>query len=201
MHASKIKGHHSSGWMANPEGKFPKCVKWVLAVLRKNIHFLNMSGQPVGLINQPGFYIAEGMEWQLHSFLTSNAALYSPSLILKRQVKLWHIKFLSLKQPNYNTRQVDWDVYVCVSGKFSCRWIKYTWAVTPFFKLEPIHDVELGVRQLVPDKFVCWSFDYFADGVLGLGFSDFGLGTIFSGRIVTDSLNCPLLSIRLLGLC
>ena len=186
MHASKIKGYHSSGWMANPEGKFPKCVKWVLAVLRKIIHFLNMSGQPVGLINQPGFYIAEGMEWQLHSFLTSNAVLYSPSLILKRQVKLWHIKFLSLKQPNYNTRQVDWDVYVCVSGKFSCRWIKYTWAV----------------RQLVPDKFVFWSFDYyFADGVLGLGFSDFGLGTIFLGQIVTDSLNCPLLSIRLLVLC
>ena len=145
MHASKIKGHHSSGWMANPEGKFPKCVKWVLAVLRKIIHFLNMIGQPV-----------------------------------------------SLKQPNYNTRQVDWDVYVCVSGKFSCRWIKYTWAVTPFFKLEPIHDVELGVRQLVPDKFLFWSFDYyFADGVLGLGFSDFGLGTIFLGQIVTDALNCP----------
>lgn len=90
MHASKINGHHSSGWMANPEGKFPKCVKWVLAVLRKIIYFLNMSGQPVGLTNQPGFYIAEGMEWQLHSFLTSNAVLYSPSLILKRQVKLWH---------------------------------------------------------------------------------------------------------------
>ena len=195
MHASKIKGYHSSGWMANPEGKFPKCVKWVLAVLRKIIHFLNMSGQLVGLINQPGFYIAEGMEWQLHSFLTSNAVLYSPSLILKRQVKLWHIKFLSLKQPNYNTRQVDWDVYVCVSGEFSRRWIKCTWAVTPFFKLEPIYDVESGSQTFGPRRICVLEF-----WLLFCGWG-FGVGTIFSGRLVTDSLNCPVLSIRLLGLC